>query len=152
MLQDGLKYQTIEVDRRGPMQTDRPRGSAVGARFKLLKKGLQILNNFGLSLKVQQAIQRLKPDILRQIAREEEKFHQTLPDLGALLVVGIASGDRSKFIDSPGKVFIDAHIGGVGRNPRTVFNNYHSRSHLVAGAGKDWIRHDYFIWVTRDVL
>jgi hypothetical protein len=153
MLQNGLKYQTIEVDRRGPMQTGvSPKGSAVGARFKLLKKGLKILNNMGLSLQVKQAILHLKPDILRRIAREEKKFKQTLPDLGALIVVGIASGDRKKFIDSPGRMFINAHIGGIGRNPLTVFSSYQTRPHLVAGASKDWIRYDHFIWVTRDVL
>jgi hypothetical protein len=129
--------------------TPSARATSLGAGIKLLAKAATALNGWAVSRAATREIERLKPEILTLISRHEEQARQTLPDLGVLLVVGIQSGDPKKFAATPGRMLIGVHIAGAGTDFQSVYNAYVSRPQLVAGASKDWIRQDAYVWATR---
>jgi hypothetical protein len=150
MAEPNLRYQTVQVEARGPMNTGpSPRGAALGARVQLLAKASRALNGWAVSFNANRQIEKLKPQILSLMSRHEAQARQTLPDLGVLLVVGIQFADPSKFAADPGQVLLGVHIGSVGTNFRFVLNQYIHQPKIVAGASKDWKRRDVFVWVTR---
>jgi hypothetical protein len=114
-----------------------------------LHKASKALNGFAISYRATSEIEKLKPKILNQMSAFEARAKQSIPGLGALVVVGIQGGDPRKFVGDPGKMFLSVHIGGVGTNFQQTVKKYIQRPKIVAGPSKDWVRQDHFVWVTR---
>lgn len=145
-----LFFQTIQPTR--APTPNAPSADGVGAGVKLLHKASKALNGWAVEWRVNQEIDKLRPRIEAAIAEVDKRFHQTRPDAGALLVVGIQEWERPDPTGTRAQTFLSLGIAGSGTSAPEVMRRYRSQPQLVAGAPAGWRRREQFIWVTRSTL
>jgi hypothetical protein len=131
-------YQTLQVDNEEiPAYGPSACGLAVGGGVKLFAAFSVALNGWAVSHRVNQELDRLAPEIQRQMPRNG----------GVLVCVGIQEWDTPDPTGFRAQTFLSLHIAGSGQTPETVVQQYVRQPRMVQGAPKGFRRRDVFVWV-----
>jgi hypothetical protein len=116
-----------------------PSRSNWGSAVRLAPTVLSWIADAGLSRRVDRELERLRPEIDRQLR----------PGTGVLIVVGF---QESKVPDVNGyrsTTLLDAYVAGAGASAPEVVERFLDSDRLDRGAMAGFVRRDAFLWVTR---
>lgn len=134
-----LYYQMLSLDGSYLLPDPTAVGQQVGAGVQLLQQGVLLLNNLGLSRRVN-----------RELVARAKEIRASIPQGGGVLVcVGIQEWEHADPTGARAKEFLTLVIAGSGYDPTAVLRGYVMAPHLRQGAPRGWVRRDVYLWVTK---